>query len=482
MGPPQKLSKIRVRLLLGFVTAFVFMTLFGAFSYVYFARIEQRLVFLSHADTMLNTVLEFRRYEKNYFLYHHEKDYQQALGYLGEFDGLLEGQADHLLASLGQAGHGLLLANVARYKSALDAAHRMLGGALAGGDSSGELAAAIDGLRSAGQQIISGCEVLARQERHEIQRLLRQYRPVMIAFLLCLAALGAVAAHGLIQRLVRPLKVIEDAAQDVGRGQFRVIAWNDRRDEIGDVIAAFNHMVRHLRQNNEQMIQTEKLTSLGTLTSGVAHELNNPLNNISTSTQILLEELDSPSLQEYHRELLAAIEQQVAKAKDIVGSLLEFARQREFEPSRHDLRSVIDETLKLIKGEIPALVQVEVDAPTGIVMDMDKAHIVQALINLIINAIQAMDGAGRLSILARPAEGETVRLELADSGGGIAPEVLPRIFDPFFTTKEVGQGTGLGLSITYGIIERHHGHIQAESRPGQGARFIITLPLRAREA
>jgi signal transduction histidine kinase len=238
-------------------------------------------------------------------------------------------------------------------------------------------------------------------------------------------------------------------------------------------------MVVQLRHNNEQMVQTEKLSSLGTLTSGVAHELNNPLNNISTSSQILLEEL-TESLSPYHRELLEAMDSQVDKARDIVGSLLEFARQREFKLKSEDLRSVVEEALKLIRGEIPSQVEVKLEIPAGIRLEVDKAHLVQALINLVMNGIQAMPQGGVLTVRGRSdAYSEQAILEIQDTGQGIATENLPRIFDPFFTTKEVGHGTGLGLSIAYGVVERHQGHIQAESEPGHGAKFSITLPLAA---
>ena len=240
-------------------------------------------------------------------------------------------------------------------------------------------------------------------------------------------------------------------------------------------------MVAHLQQSNEQMNQNEKLSALGTLTSGVAHELNNPLNNISTSCQILLEEL-ATDVSEYHRELLTAIDQQVSKARDIVSSLLEFARQREFELRREDLRAVVGEALKLIRGEVPPNVEVRVDVPEGIALEMDKAHLVQALLNLIMNSIQEMPQGGLIVVRGRiEKESGQALLEIEDTGRGIPPEVLPRIFDPFFTTKEIGRGTGLGLAITYGIVERHKGHIQAHSILGQGALFRLTLPLVGKE-
>ncbi|MCF8065622.1 MAG: HAMP domain-containing protein, partial [Desulfarculaceae bacterium] len=336
---------------------------------------------------------------------------------------------------------------------------------------------AVTKLRASGKELIQRLEALARTERQGVTDLLREYRPLLVAFLVLLAGLGAILAYSLIVRLVRPLQIIEAATEVVAHGDYQTIPWAKHRDEIGSLVHAFNRMVTQLRHNNEQMIQTEKLTALGTLTSGVAHELNNPLNNISTSCQILLEEVGQ-EVGEYHRELLAAIDQQVAKARDIVSSLLEFARQRDFQLRRENLRTVVQESLKLIRGEIPSGVQVRLLVPDGIQVQMDKAHMVQALLNLAMNGIQAMGEGGTLTITARILT-QTRRVELVveDTGPGIPGDILPRIFDPFFTTKEVGGGTGLGLSITYGVVERHQGHIEAESPGRRGARFTITLPM-----
>jgi signal transduction histidine kinase len=301
---------------------------------------------------------------------------------------------------------------------------------------------------------------------------------LLVAFLVCLGLIGAVVLHQVTVRMVRPLAAMEEATRRVAEGDFRPIEGPTREDEIGRLVQAFNRMVVHLRQSSEQMIQTEKLSALGTLTSGVAHELNNPLNNISTSCQILQEEL-GPAADPYHRELLQAIEEQVDKARDIVGSLLEFARQREFTPQPEDMAAVVEEALKLIRGEIPEDVELRVAVPAGIRAEVDKAHLVQALINLVMNGIQAMERGGVLSIRGWR-EGEEVVLEISDTGVGIPPEILPRIFDPFFTTKDIGHGTGLGLSITYGVVERHHGRIDVASTPGRGSRFTLRLPLKAR--
>jgi two-component system NtrC family sensor kinase len=453
MGLWQGLSKIRVRLAVGFAAAFLGMALFGVLSYSYFLGMERKLVFLSQADGMVNMVLEARRYEKNYFLYRHDQDYSLALDYLDRYEAMLANDREHLVRDHGEAAIVGLQKLSADYRRQFVWVREHLNG----GGGVARMDQAVTKLRASGKELISRLEVLARAERQGITDLLREYRPLLVAFLALLAGLGAVLAYALIARLIRPLQTIEAATEVVAHGDYQTIPRPTHRDEIGSLVNAFNRMVSQLRRNNEQVIQTEKLTALGTLTSGVAHELNNPLNNISTSCQILLEELDR-DVDEYHRELLAAIDQQVAKARDIVSSLLEFSRQREFRLRRENLRTVVQESLKLIRGEVPAGIETRLLVPGVIQVRMDKAHMVQALLNLAMNAVQAMGEEGVLTITARLlAQTRRVELVVEDTGPGIPAEVLPRIFDPFFTTKEVGAGTGLGLSIVYGVMERHDG-------------------------
>ncbi|MFH1060239.1 MAG: ATP-binding protein [Pseudomonadota bacterium] len=476
------MHKIRVRLLLGFGTVLLAMAAFWVMSYRYLTQIEDRLLFLSQADQVLNTVLEVRRYEKNYFLYRHEEDFLEALAYLDQLVKLAQGQPG--LPGGPDAGRDRpataeLLVPAERYRTAFGAVHdrRSLTPA---GLATAEDAPAVIALRAAGKEMTALAERMANGERLAVQEHLRDYRPLLLAFIAGLGVIAAAAIYLLIFRLVKPLHTIEKATQVVATGDFQPIPWPQSRDEIGSLVSAFNRMVVQIRRHSEQMIQNEKLTSLGTLTSGVAHELNNPLNNISTSCQILLEEMTADS-SEYHRELLSAIDQQVSKARDIVGSLLEFSRQREFTLRREELAAVVEESLRLIKGEIPEAMSVRLAVPHGLVILADKGHLVQALINLIQNALQAMGPRGQLTLQAWSENGLAV-LEVMDTGCGIPAAVLPRVFDPFFSTKEVGKGTGLGLAIVYGIVERHGGRIEAESTPGAGSTFRVRLPLAEREA
>jgi two-component system NtrC family sensor kinase len=219
------------------------------------------------------------------------------------------------------------------------------------------------------------------------------------------------------------------------------------------------------------------MSSLGVLTAGIAHQLNNPLNNISTSCQIILEELDQADL-EFVRKMLTNVEQEVYRARDIVKGLLEFSRVREFSLKAIPLEDVVKRSIRLISSQVPPGVDLVDEVPWDLILELDAQRMQEVLLNLLMNAIQAIKetpGEIRIAAAADPAHHEAV-ITIEDTGVGIPKEELDRVFDPFYTTKEVGVGTGLGLSIVYGIIEKHHGRIAVESKQGEGTRFTIRMP------
>jgi len=221
------------------------------------------------------------------------------------------------------------------------------------------------------------------------------------------------------------------------------------------------------------------MSSIGTLSAGIAHQVNNPLNNISTSAQILQGELSS-SIDPFGKKLLDNIETETARARDIVRGLLEFARCADLSVRTVSLKNVVGNAVRLVSSQVPSGVTLEVDVPEDIYVHIDPQRMGEVLINLIINAIQAMkvntSGFITITVLEEHAE-ESVTLVVTDSGRGISEADLPKVFDPFFTRKEVGEGTGLGLSVAYGIIEEFDGEIRVESTLGVGSRFYIDLPL-----
>ncbi len=231
------------------------------------------------------------------------------------------------------------------------------------------------------------------------------------------------------------------------------------------------------RLMQERLLQSEKMVSVGQLVSGVAHELNNPLTGIMGFAQLLL----GRELDERTRQDVEVIHGEADRASKIVQNLLSFARRKRAEKEPADLNALLERVLELRSyGLRVKNIDVELDLDAKLPETMvDTNQVQQVFLNLIINAEQAMLGAGErgtLTVTSRR-DNDLVRLTLHDDGPGMTPDTLRRIFDPFFTTKQVGEGTGLGLTISYGIIEEHGGRIWADSRPGRGTTFTVELPI-----
>jgi PAS domain S-box-containing protein len=227
-------------------------------------------------------------------------------------------------------------------------------------------------------------------------------------------------------------------------------------------------------QLEEQLLQREKLSSIGLLAAGVAHEVNTPLAGISSYAQMLLQQIPD---QDPKHKLLEKIHIQTLRASGIVNNLLNFSRTGDAQFREVGLNRVLDDTLQLLE---PQLRNAKLDITRNFGEDLPAAYgnaskLQQVFMNLVLNARDAMPAGGRLTINTRLVDTSLV-VDFRDTGSGIAPENIARIYDPFFTTKEVGQGTGLGLALSYGIIQEHGGRIFVESRPGEGAHFTIKLP------
>jgi len=239
-------------------------------------------------------------------------------------------------------------------------------------------------------------------------------------------------------------------------------------------------MEQRLRETQLQLLQSEKLRSLGEMAAGVAHEINNPLGGILLYASLLLEDLDpdDPKRRDVER-----IVQEAVRCKEIVKSLLEFARKSSPDKEPLDVNKALDEGLLFLENQATfhnIRIRKELDPGLPPVLG-NPGQLKQVFMNIILNAVDAMHGEGTLPIRTYPSgDGTEVVISFTDTGVGIPPEILPRIFDPFFTTKEVGKGTGLGLSVSYGIVREHGGRIEVESEVGKGSTFKVILPALAK--
>jgi two-component system, NtrC family, sensor kinase len=486
---------LRRKVVLAFSVFMLVGGLLWLLDYYKYDILNRKLQIIEQKDTLLNTILEARRYEKNYFLSSNVDSLKTALSYIHKAEKIMRYIIDTyakytLTANLGQRINELQL-----YENALK---EML--AFYGEDGTLKLDRDVienlsehqEKTSSFGRTVTAEVERMVKEERRYIKKLIKESRLYHFIALSGIFILCIFAVLFLIFSVNRPLKTIENAIHKIAVGDYANIPSLGTGDEFESLVTSLNDMITELNRRSEQLIQAKKLASLGTLTSGVAHELNNPLNNISTSVQILLEEIEDPDL-EYKKQLLTETEKQIDRARDIVRALLEFSRERTFSLKQVHLKSLVDNTIRLIKGELPANVELKVEMPDDIQGTMDGRRIQQVLLNLILNGLQAMEDGGILKIKARKMEDQGIFcIQVQDTGKGISEEDFPKIFDPFFTTKDMTgssrsgppshsvieqPGTGLGLSICHGIVERHGGRIEVQSSLGEGTTFSVCLPL-----
>ncbi len=264
-----------------------------------------------------------------------------------------------------------------------------------------------------------------------------------------------------------PISLNAAIVYDNGKEAATVGFFHDMRESL--------KMKAELEKTQLQLLQSEKMASLGKLAAGVAHQLNNPLGGITLYAKLLLEEYDLP---QGAREDVERILKDAERARDTVKELLEFTRQTRHFMRPNDINEAINRTLFLLENQT-LFHNIHIDkqlAESLHPVTSDIQQLNHLLMNIILNAAQAMDGRGNLTIKSYVKDG-FVCIDISDDGPGIPEQHLPEIFTPFFTTKEEGKGTGLGLSLVYGIVENHGGRIEAESRVGEGTTFHIELPV-----
>jgi signal transduction histidine kinase len=297
------------------------------------------------------------------------------------------------------------------------------------------------------------------------------------AVAICAAVMIALAYF-----IQRPMVELQDKIARLGEGDLDVsVNFARRNDEIGDLGRNFNHMVKQLRESREeierlhrtQMSRAEHLATLGELATGLAHEIRNPLAGIAGVIEIVSRDLPSTSPA---RAVIKDVRLEVAQINRILTDLLQAARPHPPEVRPTDLNTTVEHAVMLARQQVlskPITIELEKDPQLpNVEHDSDQMH--QVILNLLLNAVQAIESAGTVRVVLA-ARKDNALISVTDSGRGISPEHLPFIFRPFYTTK--GNGTGLGLSLARRIVEDHRGKIEVESEIGRGTEFLITLPV-----
>lgn len=352
----------------------------------------------------------------------------------------------------------------------------------------------LDGIRLQANAMESVITFLARTERKNIAKYVWNTQRILYVALIALALFGFIFSVVLSKAILSPLQKLEATVRQINEGDFDLRLETGGDVETVSLQKSFNTMldtldlareslaqtIQLLQDKSVQLIESEKLASIGVLASGVAHEINNPLSNISLTAETMRDEGSTLS-EEEKEEFITDIIAQTERAFGVVQNLLGYARSmKDTETDTVNILSILRYSLVLLNHELKLHnIHSQLDLPENpLWIRGNKGRLEQVFVNIILNGIQAMDKGGDLLLSAQAdAEEKNVLIAIRDNGPGIPEENLKHIFDPFFTTKSTGKGTGLGLYVSYGIIQEHGGTIDVHSEPGKGTTFSIQLPL-----
>ncbi|HBR22741.1 MAG TPA: two-component sensor histidine kinase [Nitrospiraceae bacterium] len=461
--------KIERKIILYNIFNVALILLIGFFAFQNLNLMLTKLKFVEIADDMNTAFLEMRLSEKNYFLYNDRTALDEIKEKIDQTTASIEQVKADIVKAIGETDINTLKSHLNRY-SALIGEVRQNG-------NNRDVQMGLR-LRDAGKKLREFSESMTKLERKRVNEIIEVSKKILFSSFWVVLAFAIAVSHFISQRILKSLRKIETLAASITEGKFATIQGIRSKDEFDSVISAINTMSEELRNREEQIIQSKKLASLGILTAGVAHELTNPINNISMIAQAYEELYDKLSRKE-RVEFMNKVEGETERMRSIVKNLLDFSRPKKADMKEADINVVMQKAFKLVQNMLEVS---NVDAKLNL-MDglnhvfIDEDQIKQVLVNLITNAVQAMHGGGRLFISTRTGKNkDSVEITVRDTGKGIPPEFLPHVFDPFFTTKGEG-GTGLGLSVSYGIIKNHKGDIRVESWIGEGTTFTIELPV-----
>ncbi len=463
----------RLQIILGFFTFFILSVAITIAAMVTINGIEKRIATVQVWERFLFNIEQARRWEKNFFLY--GTNLSDALQSADDARDLLDRHLKDLKIASSPQKKQQIIEEMELYYSELHDLSELV--------KTGHNVPAVQDevenrLRHYGSQVVNQAAELAASEFDLVTRWLHLLQKVPAYFLVFLFFLMMYMAWFLSRRFMKPLKYLVDQTRRIAKGDFTPLRpVRKYRDEFTTVEVAVNRMLRELERRQNHLIESHKLRAVGILTAGVAHELNNPLNNIMLTAYSFLEDYGTLDRKE-HMDMIQDIIGETERSRSIVHNLLDFTRENVSVLELLDLGKLIQETAKLafnqarVRG-VTIDVDVEPDLPK---IQGDRQQLKQVVLNLILNSLDAVSDGGRIELRVRKVKSGYLMVQVEDNGTGIPPDVLSHIFDPFFTTKPVGKGTGLGLPVSHGIVTKHGGRIEVDSVPGRKSVFTITLP------
>jgi two-component system NtrC family sensor kinase len=473
----RPLLSVRSRISLGFALWFILSLGITIASIVILTKIEEKLYFMESASKYIFEVQQARRFEKNYFLYGTTLD--DSLQQVRLADDILEKNSEKMVAVVGKQPFAAMVHHINTYEALLSKIQEL--DKQQSQNFIAQFSQIEDELREHGAEMVAAAENLLARERQSVNDMLYLSKRGPMLFLLFLLVLMIYSANYIARQMIRPLKVLMDATQRIAEGDITtpIMPVRRYRDEFTELSIAMNSMMYQLSQRQEQLIKAHKLKAVGTLTAGVAHELNNPINNIMLTASMLQE--DYSAIDDTERlDMINDLVEQAGRSQKIIKNLLEFAREREIDTSLYQINEILEESLQLVANQLK-LYKVKIERRFASNLEPisgDKQQLVQVFLNLALNAIDAMPDGGTLIIeTGAIQEGGYLKIDFTDSGSGVPDHVKPHIFDPFFTTKPQGKGTGLGLSVSLGIVRKHEGDIRVSSQMNRGSTFTVLLPV-----
>lgn len=467
---------IRGKLILGLSIVSMFGIIATSTAIYAMWRIEDKVRIIESFYELNQKILEVRRYEKNYLLFNNSKDLLSALDYVDQVRASISRIKNILPHGIGGFGADYDR-QFGNYESVF---HQLMNTGL----TPRKRQSLQEALREYGQEITKEIFDLDTRARIRVEHEVNNYQRTAVIILGIAIMAGAILLIYLVSWITRPLEAIREASARIMQGEMSSIPISE---DIGDsiegmeLVNSLNRMLESLNTKQEQLVQSAKLAAIGKVTAGIAHEINNPLNNISLTAEVLLEDLPSLDCSE-RLDMVRDILVQADRAREVVHHLLEFSRNRKSGVIELiDLGKLVEESIILLKNQfrLGGINCQLTPSDRKFKVRGNANQLQQVLVNMMLNAVQAMREGGLLTLTISEEDHE-VLLEVIDSGCGIPEEVLAHIFDPFFTTKS--DGTGLGLSLSFAIIRDHHGDIEVKSEQGKGTTFVIHLPMAEEES
>ena len=469
---------LHLQINLAFLLIFLFVLAISVALVLNMYSVESRMRWLEIVNEFVAEIDQTRRFEKNYFLY--GSNLNDAVENAFRANDLLDRNSEEIGKLLGKGGQAVVLKNIKEYEGLLQQLEKLEQKGTKDAQYQRAKHEIEPQLRKYGHQLLSYGQDLMQREKKSLTDAIARSRHITIFALVILLIFLGVHAFFLGTRLLRTIKRFSNYAQRIASGDYTpIMPARFYRDEFTELAVAFNRMIQDLENREAVLIQSHKMRAVGTLTAGVAHELNNPLNNITLTADMLFEDYDTLSDAE-RKEMIGDVVNEAGRSKKIISNLLDFARESGSQLEPLDLVHLLKETINLASNQIK-LSGIKIEFQTA--DNLPRVHgdiqqLEQVFLNLILNAIDASPKGSKIQVIIVPADDpHYLAVKIIDFGSGIPRHILSSIFDPFFTTKGKGKGTGLGLSVSQGIVGKHGGRIRVSSREGAGSSFTVTLPV-----